>query len=183
MAKFKKIFIPGWMDTVHNRVDFDGVDIWKNDFDPDQKIDAEYIVAHSAGANYALLNWKNNKNAKLILIGPAIPRRDFFVWIYRIIKFWFFEGTNFNKERKECFKYCFSNISKIKKILSRDVTSIIFEIPKSDLTIIRGKEDRFIFDDMIARQLIAQGVNVIEIAGAGHHWNDRFREEVDRIIE
>ena len=181
MEKFKKIFIPGWMDTVKNRVDFEGIDIWKKDFNPKQKIDAEYIVGHSAGANYALLNWQNNKEAKLILVAPVIPRRSIYSWIYRIIKFWIFEGTDMSIERMKCFKYLFSSSIQLKKLLQIDLMPIIFEIPKENLIIIRGKKDKFIFDDTITSELKSKGINIIEIKEVGHNWNKKFEEEINKI--
>jgi hypothetical protein len=74
--KNKIIFIPGWMDTVENRVDWPGLDIWKEKINPEIEIDSEYVVGHSAGANWDLLNWHKNRNTKLILVAPVIPKRN-----------------------------------------------------------------------------------------------------------
>jgi hypothetical protein len=183
MAKYKKIFIPGWMDTVKNRVDFNGIDIWKGNFDLNQKIDAEYLIGHSAGANYAIVCWKNNRDTKLILVNPGIAHENFFGWVYRMMKFWIFEGTKMSKERMSCLKYFFSSFSNVLKFLKIDLMPILLEIPKENLAVIRGQDDRFIFSKKIADELKSKGINVIEIDGAGHNWNKKFEEEINKIIK
>ena len=178
----KVVFVPGWMDTAKNRVDFDGIDVWKENLPLNQKIEAEHIIGHSAGANYALFNWRNNKNSKLILVNPAIARRGIFKWLFRMVGFWIFEGTSLSKERIKSFKHFFSLVPKIIKLLKVDLIPIIFEIPRENLTIIRGKNDRFMFDQKIAGELKTKGIKIIEIEEAGHHWNKKIREEIDKII-
>jgi hypothetical protein len=183
MTKYKKIFIPGWIDTVKNRVDFDGIDIWKKSFDLNQKVNTEYLIGHSAGANWALLVWQNNREAKLILVNPVIPKRNIFSWFYRMIKFWIFEGTKISRERMKCFRYFFSSIPKIIKLLKVDLMPIIFEMPKENLIIIKGKHDDFIFDSKISNELKSKNINVIEIKEVGHNWSKKMEEEINRIIK
>jgi hypothetical protein len=151
MTKHKKLFIPGWMDTVKNRVNYDGIDIWKKDFNLKQKIDAQYLIGHSAGANYAVLNWQNNKDAKLILVNPSIPYRNIFIWFFIMVRFWIFEGTKLNSERMKCFKYLISSMFNLSKLLKIDLMPIVFEMPKENLIIIRGEKMIFY---LIIRPLI-----------------------------
>lgn len=100
-----------------------------------------------------------------------------------MIKFWIFEGTRISVERMKCFKYFISSIFNLSKLLKIDLMPIVFEIPKDKLIIIRGKEDKFIFDNKITNELKAKGINVIEIEGVGHSWSEKINEEIDKIIK
>jgi pimeloyl-ACP methyl ester carboxylesterase len=156
--------------------------VWKDNLELNYRIDAEYIIGHSAGANYALFNWRNNRNSKLILVGPVIPQRNIFTWTYRMVKFWIFEWTTVSKERMSGFRHFSSSISKIVKLLRTDLMPIILEIPRENLTIIRGKNDKFLFDQKSADELRVKGIEIIEIEGVGHNWHEKIREEIDKII-
>lgn len=95
MKKYSKeevIYLPGWGDFVDFHLEFEGLDIWREDINYNDKIEAKCLVAHSLGCHFALLNWKENKNTKLILINPLLDKKPFVVWIFRWIAFSFFEG-------------------------------------------------------------------------------------------
>ena len=180
--KNKIIFIPGWMDTVANRVDFPGLDIWLKDIDIEERIDAEYVVGHSAGANWALLNWEKNKNTKLILFGPGISQRTLFDWLIRLIKFWFTEGTKINRERIKTLRHPIRALSLIIKLLRIDLMKIIYSVPEKDIIIIRGKDDKYLFDEKTANELKSSGIRTIKLDGVGHNWHEKVDEEIKKII-
>lgn len=54
---------------------FGGVDIWEEKADWRKRIDADVVVGHSLGANFALPNWRRNKNTKLVPVNPLVPKR------------------------------------------------------------------------------------------------------------
>ncbi len=179
----KKIFIPGWMDTADNRVDFPGWEIWKNKINSNEKIDAEYIVGHSLGANFALINWDNCKNTKLILVNPLVPKRNIFSWLLRWIKFLFTEGTHLNRKRFVTFLHIINGIKVSLSLLSKDLTDIFDRIPRENIIIIRGKEDKHFFNKKIADALKAKSIKIIEVEKMGHGWNDKFNEVINNLTK
>ena len=180
--KKKIIFIPGWMDTVENLVNWPGLDIWKEKIDINQKIDAEYIVGYSTGANWALLNWKKNKNSKLILTMPLAPKRKISNWFLRWIKHEIFERSKITKKRSRCFPYIFRGIINLIKLMQVDPLPIIDEIPKDDLIIIRGKNDNHFFDNEAAEIIKEIKIQLIELGKVGHNWNEKIFLEIEKIV-
>ena len=181
--KNKKAYIPGWFDTVNNRVDYYGLDIWKEKIDPESKIDAEYVIGHSLGANFALLNWDINKNAKLILTNPAIGKKSITQWFLRWIKFIFSEGPDMNKKRARSFLNFFYNCKLCYKLLKIDLEKIIKKIPKENIVVIRGKNDNFFCNSEVCNFLREEGIKIIEIDEVGHHWDNKMSEEINKLIE
>lgn len=179
----KKIFVPGWMDTADNHVDFPGLEIWKRKIDPGQKIEAEYVIGHSLGANFALINWEKNKNTKLILIGPLVPKRNIFSWLLRWIKFLFTEGTHLNRKRLTTFPHIINGIKLSLSLLSEDIMDIFDKIPRENVIIIRSKEDKHFFNKKIADALKAKSIKIIEVEEVGHGWNDKFNEVIKNLTK
>ncbi len=179
----KKIFVPGWIDTADNHVDYPGLEIWKKKINPNDKIEAEYVVGHSLGANFALLNWEKNKNTKLILVGPLLPKRNIFSWLICWLKFLFTEGTFLNKKRLTTFPHFVSGIRLNLSLLSEDLMETFDRIPHENVIIIRGKEDKYFFNKKTADALKAKSIKIIEVEKAGHGWNKKFNEEIDKLIK
>jgi hypothetical protein len=180
--KEKIVFIPGWMDIVENLVNWSGIDIWKKKFDVKKKIDADYIVGYSAGANWALLNWQHNKNTKLILVMPLIPERKVMSWFIRWIKHEIFEGSEISKKRIKCFPHIFLGVFKLISLMKVDLISILDEINKEDVIFIRGKKDYYFFDEETAKILEEKGFRLIELDDVGHNWNKRIILEISKIV-
>lgn len=171
------------MDTADNRVDFPGLEIWKRKIDPGKKIEAEYVVGHSLGANFALINWEKHGNTKLILIGPLVPKRNIFSWFFRWIKFLFSEGTSISKKRLAIFPNFISGAIQCFSLLSKDLMQIINAVPRDSLVIIRGKNDKYFFSEDTANSLREKDVRIIEIRDAGHGWDKKFSEEINKLIK
>lgn len=179
----KKIFIPGWFDTAQNRVDYNGLDIWVRKINPSCKIEAEYVVGHSFGAGYVLLNWEKNRNTKLILVNPSLPQKGFLDFFVRWIKFLLSEGTSMGRRRLICFLHLYLGMKQGLELIFKDYEKIINLIPEKDIVFIRGKEDKFFFDEKMAENIRLKGKRVIEVDGAGHSWNGKFNEEIDKLIK
>lgn len=171
------------MDTADNRVDFPGLEIWKRKINPSDKIEAEYVVGHSLGANLALINWNHYKNTKLILINPLIPKRNVFSWLLRWIKFLFTEGTSLNRKRFATFPYFFNGIRLGLYLLSEDLMKIFSKIPRGNVAIIRGEEDKYFFNKKIADALNAKGIKIIEVKKAGHNWCKEIEKAAYELIK
>ena len=178
----KKIFIPGWFDTAENRVDYEGLDIWIKKINPSQKIEAEYVIGHSLGACFAILNWEKNKNTKLILVNPTMFHKGFLGYFSQWIRFLFREGTRVNKKRLKCFLHLYLGIKQGLELINKDYDKIIEQVPQNDILVIRGKNDKYLFSEKAASVLKAKGVKIIEVAEAGHSWNEKFSKEIDKLI-
>lgn len=178
----KKIFIPGWFDSVENRVDYEGLDIWIKKINFSRRIEAEYVIGHSLGANYALLNWEKNKNTKLILVNPVVFHGSIPEYFCRWIKFLSGEGTRLGKKRLKCFFHPYLGIKQGLDLINKDYNKIIEQIPKNDILVIRGKEDKYFFDEKEAEKIKEKGIRVIEIGGVGHGWSKKFDEEINKNI-
>jgi hypothetical protein len=175
----KKIFIPGWMDTADNHVDFDGLEIWKKKCDIGEPLDYEYVVGHSLGANFALLNWKRNKNTKLVLINPLLSRKNIFYWMLCDI----LTGSGpINKKRLSTFLHPIIAVGLCLKLLSEDLLALIEKIPQDKIIFVRGEKDRYFFDMKTAEYLRKKGFKIKEIGSAGHSWNKKYNEAINSIV-
>jgi hypothetical protein len=175
-------FIPGWMDRAE-LYNYDGLNIWNEDVKPEDRIDAKYILAHSIGAHFALLNWKKNKNTKLILVNPLLVKRKFRCWAWRWIKFFFFEEPEINAKRAFVWLHLFSNLKKCRKMLQIKVSDILDEIPKEDILIIRGKKDRLFCNEEVAAVIKEKNLPLIELEDNGHLWTEKVDEAIEKYIE
>lgn len=180
--KNKIVFIPGWMDTVENLVNWPGVNIWKEKTDINQKIEAEYVVGYSTGANWALLNWHKNRNTKLILVMPLVPKRKVWNWFFRWLKHEILERSKITKERSSCFPYIIQGTINLIKLMKIDPISIISEISKEDLIIIKGKKDDYFFDGEAAKIIREKNIRLIELEEVGHNWNEKIILEIEKIV-
>lgn len=181
--KYEKVYIPGWFDTVENRVDYYGLDIWKEKINPETKIDAEYVIGHSLGANFALLNWSINKNTKLILTNPIIGKKNIADWFLRWLRFIFCEGADINGKRWQSLPHFFNNFKLCFKLIRVDSEKIIKEVTKENIIVIRGKNDNFFCDNETRDFLKKEGIKVIEIDEVGHHWDNRMNEEIEKLFK
>jgi hypothetical protein len=179
----KKIFIPGWMDTADNHVDFAGLEIWKKKINVHDKIETEYVIGHSLGANFALINWGKNKNTKLILFNPLLPKRNIFHWATRWAGAVHYEGSPLNKKRLATFLHPIISISQCLRLLSVDLTRVIDSVPKENLILVLGKRDKFYYDKKIIDTLKSKNIKIIEVEEAGHNWNEKFNEIIEELTK
>lgn len=170
------------MDTADNHVDYAGLEIWKNKIDVKNKIEAEYVIGHSLGANFALMNWEKNKNTKLILFNPLLPKKSFLFWFVQWLRFLFTEGSRLNKKRLTTFPHFFSGMKLSCNLLSKDLLDIINIIPRENLVIVRGERDEYFLDKKTVGELKLKDIKIIEVAGIGHNWNEKFNIEIDKIV-
>ncbi len=178
----KVIFIPGWMDRVEC-YQYEGIDIWMKNIKPEDKIEADYILAHSLGAHFALLNWQKNRNAKLILVNPLLIRRKFRSWMFNWMKFLMKEGIKVNPKRYPAIFHLFSGIKKAHRLFITDVLSIMEEMSKDDVFVIRGKKDRYFCTEEVADIIKQKDILLIELDGVGHLWHEKIDEAVKDILK
>lgn len=168
------------MHTVKFYGDYDGLEIWNQDFDSNVAVTADCIVAYSIGTNFAMLNWQKDSGKKLILVNPLIAKRNPFGWFWCWIKYYFSEGNipdkNINKIK------IFSGLIRAYRILKNDFTEIIKNIPNENLIIIRGRGDNYFCPMSGVPFLMEQCSQLVEVENAGHNWNDELKREVDKLI-
>ena len=81
----KIIFIPGWLHSIRFYGKDRGVEIWTKNFGMKKKIDADIIIGHSLGANFALVNFFHNRNfEKIILVNPVLGKNN----LWRMLTDW-----------------------------------------------------------------------------------------------
>lgn len=178
MDKF--IYIPGFLDTCKNRSMELGLDIWLKDISPKDRIDAEYVIGHSMGGCFALLNWSFNKNTKLILTNPVLTKRSLLAWKWRWIKYVFVTDEKFPKERWKTLMHPCLIIKRYFQLMKIDYGKILKEKP-DNIIIFRGKNDNILCDDETGKFIKNCGVKLIEMENTGHDWG-YFENEVKKLI-
>ena len=186
MDKNKKtILIPGWMNEkgMYNSKNsaYEVWDVWGSRIDPKDKINAHYLIGHSLGCNWALFNWKEDKNIKLILVNPLLPKRKIGEWFSRWIEFHKKEKPPEGKKTVRGMKNFWFGIKMCWKLLRYNFDEIIKNIPKEDVVIIHGEKDVFYCDDKFKEYIKTKKIKMIEVTGVGHDWHEKFDEEIKKI--
>jgi hypothetical protein len=188
MGQNKKIiFIPGWMNSggmyaERNKL-YEVLGVWESRIELENKIDADYIVGHSLGCNWALLSWEKNKKTKLILVNPLLPKRKMTEWFHSWREFHKKEIPPKNKKVVSGMKNFWFGIKICWKLLQYDFEEILKNISRENLLIICGEKDVFYCDDKFKNYIKAKEIEMIEVAGVGHDWHEKFDREIEKIIE
>lgn len=177
MASNKTFVLPGWMSRVKNYQLGDGAEIWEEVVNPGTPFEAEYLIGHSLGANFALLNWQANKNSKLILVSPIIFKKSLFNWFFRWLRYIFSEGLIISPKDIKSNRLFFG-LKNGCRLLKMDYVNIIREIPKEKMLVIRGENDNFVCDKKTADFFKKENIKLIEIENCGHDWSEKMREAV-----
>ncbi|KKQ50934.1 MAG: hypothetical protein US70_C0028G0018 [Parcubacteria group bacterium GW2011_GWD2_38_11] len=180
MIDKKIVYIPGWMDRAEYNGFPDGLDIWGSRIDYRKKIDAEVVVAHSLGCHFALLNWNEHKNTKLILVNPVLGKRDLGSWALAWLKFFLTEGRKYtSQKRMALFFHFFLKIGLSLEMMRKDVKLILSFVPKENLVVIRGREDLYFCNSNDCKFFVENGIRVVEIDEMGHVWK---KEKIEKFI-
>jgi len=179
MKKF--IYIPGFLDTGKSRKVSPSLDIWSQEVDFKKKLNYEYVVGHSLGANFAILNWSFNKNTKLILTNPLLRKGQIPTLVKRWFQYALTGKEKFNKSRAQVLLNPALVEKRMLELFDPDYSKILSRIPKKNIIIIRGKKDKFLCDKETARLIRRKNIKLIEVPGATHDWDD-VRDEVAKII-
>jgi len=182
MDKKEILFIPGWMDKGEFHGYPNSLNIWTEKINLDFKFKENIIIGHSVGASLALLNWEKNKNSKLILFGPLIPRRNLLTWFHKWIRFILYEGTPMPIRRIKLLRHLILGTVVLVKMLKVDSLKIIRKIPKDKLIIVKGTDDKYFCDEKIANQLKKEGFDIIEVKRMGHNWGEKIEEFLDNYL-
>lgn len=182
-SKEKVVYLPGWLDLAELHPEFFGLEIWKKDIDPEKTIKAEYLIGNSLGCHFALLNWRKNRNTKLILINPPLEKRPFLAWMWRWLKFAFFEGwRHFDRKKARNSRNIFQMIQKARAFFQEDYWPIVSSVPAGDLLIVRGGKDDFFCDQKILKKARSKNIAVFEIPEMGHAWEGKYIGKIGQFI-
>lgn len=167
----KFLYIPGWLDRAEYNGLEKGLDIWGADRKNAAPLTEKYIVAHSLGCHWAVLNWHRSNGAKLILVNPLFPKRGWLNWVGRWAAFFFNEGRKHtNPQRIAMFKYVFQGIKDSISLLrnSTEVENVLAEIPKEKVVIVRGERDLFFCNQKSVAYFEQKSLQIFQIKDLGH---------------
>jgi hypothetical protein len=164
------LVLPGWMTELqfYNPANNFQLQFGKIDLPIE---DDDVVIGISLGA-LVVLRESSRIPGKIILINPPLPRRNIFVWLYRLMQMMAHE-TPFNGRQKfthNPFRFLIE-IVRCVALLSANFDATLTALPKERLTVIRGKQDRFFADELTVRYLRVKGVTVIETE-SGHNWSE-----------
>ena len=175
----KVLVFPGAFQYVKNYGGYDGVDIWLKEKSGQEIPVGDYLIGHSLGASFVLANYNLNSNCKFILINPLIKKRNNINYLLRWLKFLLLVGVK--KEKLVPLSNWLYVFKKIIKLLKLDVLNAIQKIPKENIVIFRGKNDKFFCDEEAVKIIKDNNIQLIEIE-AGHSWNEKIAEAVGSSI-
>ena len=177
----KKILVlPGWMNYLRMINVEEYSEIWHGKTNKNKEVD--YVVGFSLGALVTLRdlnpNWK-----KIILVAPPLPKRNIFAWFINWIKYISAEGLSLKNQvfTKNPFKFIVE-LCRCIKLFGIDFSKILDNISRDRIVVMRGKNDNFFCDDKTVEFLRSKNIGVIEIAGVGHNWDEKFNIKIDKII-
>src|SRR3989339_1463535 len=171
--KNKITLFPGGFQKVKN-YGYPGLDIWTGDDFPDDLKYPDFFIGHSAGASF-VLRYAAKRTSQYIFVNPLVKRKGIFFLFSRWIKYAFQEGLP--TEKFIPLKYWPGALIKVINLSRIDFLSAAKDIPKENITVIRGKNDNFFCDEEAARIIQENGIRLIEVA-AGHDWNENIEEAV-----
>ena len=171
----------GGMYEGKNRL-YEILGVWKKRISHKRKIEADILIAHSLGCNWALRAWEKNKHLTLILINPLLPKRKIFTWFLRWKKFQREEVRPKTKEVIGGFRNKLFGFKTCWDLLRYDFDKIISQIPREKLTIIHGEKDIFYCDEIFKKYIREKNIISKEIKNAWHDWRKEFDQAIEEII-
>lgn len=175
--KKKITLFPGGFQSAKN-YGYPGVDIWTGEKFRDNLKGSDIFIGHSAGASFAL-RYAANQTSKYIFVNPLAERRNIFFLFLCWIRYAFQEGLPMRKFVP--MKYWPGAFGKVMSLAKIDFLSAIKNIPKENITVIRGKKDYFFCDEQAAKIIQQNGIHLIEV-DAGHDWNENIAEAARGMV-
>lgn len=179
MENKKVVVIPGAFQYVKNYGGLSGIDIWlKGKCNNEMLEEADFIVAHSMGANY-VFSLPISGNQKFILINPLVKRRNFLNLLIRDFRYIFSKEMNMSKVVPASnWLQAFWRVYTLSKI---NILPVLKKIPKENIFMIRGNRDCFFCDNEAVSLIKIENFRLTEV-DAGHDWNDNIAQAVNKII-
>src|SRR3989344_142912 len=169
------ILIPGWLQKKELYDGFEVYDVWNKNLSLTYPEPHKYVVGHSIGANIALYNWSKNKNQRLILINPLLPKRSLLSWFWR----WLNNITPEDVSR--ALSPNSTDISHLFAALRFDPSPILKEIPKENIVVIRGSLDHHFCDENAKNFIRSLDIKIIETE-TKHKWSKEYKMKIEQIM-
>lgn len=173
------LLLPGTGQKVGNYKDYAGLEIWMKAGLKNELTKSDCLIGHSLGASFALA-YNTNPDCRFILINPLVHKKSLAILIWRWLKFMSIE--RFEMKKAVPFKYWPYAFRKVLDLVEVDVLNALNNLPKDNISIIRGKKDSFFCDDEAVKIIKEKGFKLFEVE-AGHDWNENIAGEVKRIIK
>ncbi|HZJ40775.1 MAG TPA: hypothetical protein VFD16_00735 [Candidatus Saccharimonadales bacterium] len=176
----KILFIPGWLDTGARNGFQNSLDVWSKDININQDFKVDYVIAHSGGSLVALYNWQKYHNFKIILVNPAIQRKNGF-WHWA--EFMIYEGIPREFRQSIKIRQIIPAILKMTKLLKIPVFDIIDSIPRENMLVFYGERDKYLCRRELIKIFQEKGFKVTEVKGAGHNYDPIINKKVFEAIK
>lgn len=182
--KDNTLLFPGWMQDSCLYKNYTCFNLWDTEYFEPSLTNVKYLLGHSMGCCPAVLNWKKNPEATVILFNPLISKKSRIKLIYNFIVM-MFSSPGAAKAWKGSVKWKYLPIAIKNAIFFRrvDILKIIKEIPKDKLIIVRGKSDKYFCDLDSAVILCHSKIPFIELDGANHFWSPSVNNLVQQLIK
>ena len=145
-----------------------------------ESLSADYVIGVSLGAMAALKDIKNIKG-KVILVNPPLPKKNFFTWIRRWLRYVKIEGLFLKRQKFTVnpVKFFVELVNCI-RLMSLDFSPTFENVPKDKIIVVKGKDDTFFCDDEAVKFLRSKNVKVVEFEG-GHNLSPKMEETMNNL--
>jgi hypothetical protein len=143
---------------------------------PDEKaLSADCVIGLSLGALEVLQDIGKIKG-RIILVNPPVPRRSLAAWFVRWLRFVVSEGLFLERQKftKNPLRYAVALAQNI-RLLQRDPFEMLSAAINAQMTVIRGKNDKFFCDKEAVAFFRSHNIKVIEVDG-GHNWCEALED-------
>jgi len=176
----KVLVLPGWMT---------GVKLYKNNIEDfyvclgkldEKSLSADYIVGNSLGALVVLQDISKTKG-KVILVNPPLPKRNFFVWLARWLKYVKNDGLFLERQKFTInpIKFILELIHCI-RLLNIDFSKTLDNISENKITVVRAKNDIYFCDEEAVKFLHSKNIRIVEF-DSGHNLSQEMEDTINSL--
>ena len=69
------------------------------------------------------------------------------------------------------------------QLLRKDYNAVFDSIPKTDITVIIGENDKFYGDALAKEYIHSKNIALKEIKNAGHDWSDELEKAIEPLLK
>ena len=175
------VYIPGTGEPVSNRPEYPGIDIFQGKSDDAMLQNADWIITQSIGCNYVFSRIPIGQQ-KFIITNPGyIKKKSFLTLAWRSILFLLFSRADDGLHTIVPLSYWISTLKTVYRLTKIDTLAMLKKIPKGNLTVICGMQDKFYCNRKEVEVLKRENIPYIMV-DAGHLWNHNTLAVVQNII-
>ncbi len=176
----KVLLLPGWVTSIKLFQVYKDFYIRFGKLN-ETDLNADYLIGVSLGAMIALRDVDKIKG-RIILINPPLPKKNFFIWFVRWLKYLKAEGLFWKRQKftTDPIKYILELVKCI-NLLSIDFSITLDNLVKDKIVVIRGKQDKFFCDDEAVEFLHSKNIKIVEFDG-GHNLSLKMEETMINLM-